>query len=71
MAERVFQLTEKEADVALKLFMVAKKWGQFMYDDDIKKGHAQDALLSLSIVANADKFIERVKQWQDENQTNY
>lgn len=66
MAERAFQLTEKDADIALKLFIVAKKWGQFMYDDDIRKGHANDALLSLSIVTNADKFIERIKQWQDE-----
>lgn len=62
MEERTFQLNEKDADVALKLFMVAKKWGQYMYGEDIKKGNAHDAILSLSIIASASKFIERIKQ---------
>ena len=62
----LFTLTAEEADVALKLFMVAKKWGQYMYEDDIKKGNAHDAILSLSIVKNADNFINRLKQFQDE-----
>lgn len=63
----LFTLTPEEADIALKSFMVAKACGQIMYDDDIKKGHANGALLSLSIIRNANKFIERIKRWQDEN----
>lgn len=61
----LFTLTPEEVKKAERLFIVAKKWGQFMYEDDIKKGHAQDALLSLSIARNADKFINRIKQWQE------
>lgn len=67
MEERTFQLNEKDADVALKLFTVAKIWGQYVYKAEAKKGNAPAAILSLSIVANADEFINRIKQWQDGN----
>ena len=66
--EPLFTLTADEVVIAEKLFIVAKKWGQYMYEDDLKKGNAHDALLSLSIFKNAENFLNRIKKWQDEVQ---
>ncbi|MCH5241787.1 MAG: hypothetical protein J1F67_05115 [Muribaculaceae bacterium] len=62
----LFTLTAEEVEIAEKLFIVAKKCGQLIYEDDINKGNAEDALLGLSIVTNSNNLLSPIKEWQDE-----
>ena len=61
----LFTLTAEEVELAEKLFIVAKQCGSIILKDDIEKGNAEDALLGLSIVANSDNLLTRIKQWKD------
>ena len=63
-----FTLTPEDVEIAENLFNVAKKFGQFMHEDVIKKGHAHDTVLSLSITKNDEKYLTQIKQWPSENQ---
>lgn len=65
--ESLFTLTAEEVEIAEKLFIVAKQCGSVISKDDINEGNAEDVLMGLSIVSNADNLLDRIKKWKDEN----